>query len=167
MNLKQWRESCNGREIVNWFVKGDHYKVGLDNGGTVIQIMNDLGFRNPKNDYMVEVMAKIHLRNQFNQARLMLERDGFILSSKKFKKGTPSIYFIIDNISEERTDRHYSLKRRAEGAFDRLRTDKLTLLQLMDKVKDHKTKEAFKKAYASKANLSVSLLANGKKKELK
>jgi len=136
--IENWKSKCTKEELINWFVDKDHYKVGLDKGCTINQIMNDVGFRNPSNDGIFEMMAKMHLRNTMSHVRKSFARDGFILSSKKFKVGTPTVYFLIDNLSEERIERHYKLKKNAERAVDRFRNDKLTVLQLIDKVSGKK-----------------------------
>lgn len=165
--LEAWKRECNKEEVVNWFVKGERFKVGIDNGCTVNQLMNDLKFRNPQNDQFFETFAKMHLRSCMDMARRSFQRDGFILASKKMKKGTPTVYFLIDNYGEERIARHYELKGRAERGVRRFRNDKLTLLELTDKVKEPKVKELFKKAYSTRLNLDQNLIGvKGKKKEL-
>lgn len=163
--LESWKQKCTPQEIMNWFVEKDHYKVGLDKGCSINQIMNDIGFKNPNNEPLFETLAKWHLRNQVHRARKNFERDGFIMSSKKFAK-TPTIYFLIDNLSEERVERHFKLKKNAERGVDKFRDDKLTLLTLIDKVKDKDMKEKFKQAYASKVNLDKTLLSYGMRKKV-
>lgn len=165
--LEDWKEKCNREELMRWFIEKDHFKVGLKNGGTIIQIMHDLGFKNPGNDRIFEVLAKMHLRSIVSVAQKSFSRDGFILSAKKVANGTPVIYFLIDNLSEERTERHYRIKRGAEKGVHRFRNDKLDLLELMDKLKDENKREMFKKAYASRLNLDEKLLEHKIQKRLK
>src|SRR3990167_2079897 len=111
--LKAWKENISREDVIHWFTDKDHFKVGLDQGGSVIQIMNDLGFKNPHKDPMVELLGKMHMRSLINAARDYFERSGFIMSSRKFTKATPTVYFLIDNLSEERTERHLKIKVRA------------------------------------------------------
>ena len=173
MNLNGWKDKCNREDMIKLFIKGDHFKVGLDNGMTVIQIMDKLGFKNPSADAGLDILAKYHARNILGQTRNYFFRNGFILSSKKLKNGTPSIHFLIDNLSEERTERHYRLKRRVEVSSERFREDKLSLLQLINKVTDEKIKQHFKEAYSSRPSIHFDeskvrkLLSPKNKKPLK
>lgn len=160
--LKAWKENISREDVIHWFTDKDHFKVGLDQGGSVIQIMNDLGFKNPHKDPMVELLGKMHMRSLINAARDYFERSGFIMSSRKFTRATPTVYFLIDNLSEERTERHLKLKVRAERATFKFHTDKIDILALIDKVKDPQTREKFKTAYSTKLNINYALV----KKEL-
>ena len=164
--LEAWQGKCSWREVMNWFVEKDHFKVGLNNGGSAIKIMHDLGFRNPSGSRIVEAMGKAHFRACLSVAQKLLQKDGFLMRSKKISNGTPMIYFIIDNLSEERTDHHYRLKKRAETSVQGFRLDKFDVLQLMDKLKDEKKKEVFRIAYSSRLNLDTSLIGAQNQKKL-
>ena len=166
MTLNSWKEKCTKEEVMNWFLEKDHYKIGLKNGGTIIQIMNDLGFRNNSKDPFLETLGKLHFRSMLNMARFSFFRDGFLLRSKKLNKGTPVVYYLVDNLSEERTEVHYKIKKRAEKNIENLRTDKLVLLELMPRLKDEKTRELFQKAYGSRLHLNGYSVADKTKKML-
>ena len=160
--LKAWKENISREDVIHWFTDKDHFKVGLDHGGSVIQIMNDLGFKNPHGDPTIDLLGKMHLRSLINAARDYFERNGFIMSSRKFGRTTPTVYFLVDNLSEERTERHFKLKLRAERATFKFHNDKIDILTLIDKLKDQKMREKFKVAYSTKLNINYALV----KKEL-
>lgn len=161
--LSEWKEICTKEEVIDFFTKGDHYLTGLDNGATVLQIMQKIGFKNPNNDEGYEALAKFHTYSCIAQARKFFYRDGFILASKKVKPRTPVVNYLITNLSEERVERHYKIKHRAERSSNLFRNDKLDLLQLMPKT-NGKLKELFEKAYASKMDLSKQLTTDIRKK---
>ena len=87
MNLNGWKDKCNRESIINLFIKGDHFKVGLDNGMSIIQIMNELGFKNPSKDQGLEILGKVPARSVLQSARKYFTRNGVILASKKLKNG--------------------------------------------------------------------------------
>ena len=138
------------RQVVNCFVDGDHFRIGLDKGYDRIRLSKILGLPEATIGTVNGYKQLCRFSAAIQGAKRLLDRDGFTLDSMKFR-GKPVVYFIVEPGSEERANHHNKLVKRAVGANYKVKNSRLVISQELAKLpKESKMRTLLVKALSAR-----------------